>query len=75
MTGWRRESGNQIGHTWQHFRHVTGGSTGSGGTVLYAVSPNGEMRWYRYDGQGEEDPTGNRGWHRKSGSPIGNGWH
>jgi Tachylectin len=75
-SGWARNSGAQIGHSWQHFRHVTGGSTDSAGfgTVLYAISPNGEMRWYRYDGHAEPDPSGHAGWHRNSGNPIGNGW-
>jgi hypothetical protein len=48
--------------------------------VLYGVAENGDLLWYRYQGNGERDPSGhtdpsgNTGWHPNSGNPIGNGW-
>lgn len=73
---WHPNSGHQTGRGWQNFRHVTGGSTDTDGfgTVLYAVAENGDLLWYRYDGHGEQDPTGAAGWRPNSGNPIGNGW-
>ena len=32
------------------------------------------MRWFRYLGNGEADPSGGTGWHSNSGNPIGRGW-
>ena len=75
-TGWAPNSGNPIGNGWGGFTHLTGGSNDSGGfgAELFAVAPNGDMRWYRYDGHGEADQSGATGWHRNSGNLIGNGW-
>jgi tachylectin len=75
-TGWDAKSGNQIGRGWQNFRRLTAGTTDSNGfsTVLYAVAQNGDLLWYRYNGHGENDPTGGTGWDARSGNPIGNGW-
>ena len=42
--------------------------------VFYRVSPNGDLYWYKYEGAGERDPSGNTGWNANSGNPIGNGW-
>jgi hypothetical protein len=67
--GWQPNSGNPIGRGWQDFLHVLGF-----GTVLYAVALNGDLLWYRYDGNGEQDLTGAAGWRPNSGNPIGNGW-
>jgi hypothetical protein len=68
--GWAANSGNRVGNGWQNFLHVLGCGDG----VVLAVQPNGDLLWYRYDGQGEDDPSGALGWHANSGNPIGNGW-
>jgi Tachylectin len=75
-TGWAPNSGSPIGNGWQDFRALFGGSNDSGGfgQVIYAVAQNGDMLWYRYDGNGENDRSGNTGWRPNSGNPIGNGW-
>ena len=39
--------------------------------VQYGVEQNGDLLWYRYDGQGEKDPSASTGWHPNSGNPIG----
>ena len=68
--GWDPNSGNRIGNGWQNFLHVMGCGDG----VILAIQPNGDLLWYRYDGNGEDDPSGALGWHPNSGNPIGNGW-
>ena len=40
-----------------------------------AVDPEGYLRWYCYQGNGEPDVTGSRGWHANSGNRIGRGWN
>jgi tachylectin len=72
--GWQPNSGNQVGNGWQNFRYIFGGSDGAGGRVLYAVKNNGDLLWYRYGGNGEQDPTGTKGWHANSGNQIGRGF-
>jgi hypothetical protein len=57
----------------------SGGSTppGSGAHkdgVIFAVSPNGELHWYRSNGDGNRDISTSSGWHPNSGNRIGNGW-
>ena len=42
---------------------------------IYAVRQDGGLRWYEYNGRGEEDPSGNRGWVPNSGNVIGRGWN
>jgi len=42
--------------------------------VIYAIGNDGLLRWYRYDGTGQQDPTGSTGWAPNSGNQIGNGW-
>jgi hypothetical protein len=75
-TGWHPNSGSVIGNGWAGFTDLTGCSTDRGGfaAMLFAVSENGDMRWYRYDGHGEPDRSGATGWHANSGNIIGNGW-
>ena len=68
-TGWHPSSGNVIGNGWANFQRIVG--TGAG---IFAVEQNGDLRWYRYDGRGEADPSGATGWHANSGNVIGNGW-
>jgi len=74
--GWRPNSGNQIGNGWQHFRHVFGGANDQSGfhQVVFGVARNGDLLWYGYEGQGEQDPSGALGWRANSSNPIGNGW-
>jgi hypothetical protein len=73
--GWHPNSGNVIGSGWDIFRHVFGGSDGSGGYVIYGVENNGNLRWYRYSGNGERDRSGtSAAWHPNSGNIIGVGW-
>jgi hypothetical protein len=43
------------------------------GTIM-GIAPDGDLRWYRYSGQGEHDPSGATGWDPNSGNRIGNGW-
>jgi len=69
-TGWAPNSGNQIGRGWSAgFRDFFGTSG-----VIYAVADDGALRWYRYDGNGEQDPTGGTGWAPNSSNQIGRGW-
>jgi hypothetical protein len=68
--GWNPNSGNSIGNGWQDFRQLLGCGDG----VILGVNQNGDLLWYKYDGNGEHDPSGTRGWHPNSGNPIGNNW-
>ena len=56
-------SGNQIGRGFTDFRHLFGGSTDRGGRarILYGVKNNGDLLFWRYSGNGENDPTGAAG--------------
>jgi hypothetical protein len=67
--GWHPNSGNTIGNGWQNMRHVWGS-----GSEVFAVAPNGDLRWYSYRGTGANDPSGYQGWHANSGNVIANGW-
>jgi hypothetical protein len=69
-TGWAANSGNQIGRGWSATFRTFFGTQG----VIYAVGEDGSLRWYRYDGNGEQDPTGGTGWAPNSGNQIGRGW-
>ena len=75
-TGWGPTSGNEIGHGWQSMQHVFGGvsDVGGFGHIVLAVDSNRDLRWYRYTGNGEADPTGVSGWDERSQNVIGNGW-
>lgn len=74
--GWDPKSGNAIGNGWQDQVHVFGGVTDAGGFAhtVYAVGHDGDMRWFRYTGQGEADINGVLGWGPRSGNVIGRGW-
>jgi hypothetical protein len=70
-------SGNQIGNGFQSIRHLFGGSTDHGGRghIFYVVAENGDLLYFRYDGNGEQDPTGTLGFERPNqGNQIGNGF-
>ena len=69
-TGWASNSSNPIGRGWQNFRQVL--SIGDG--VVLAIKPDGDLLWYRYEGDGEADQTGGTGWASNSSNPIGRGW-
>lgn len=68
---WDRNSSNPIGNGWQGFRNVLGCGNG----VTMAVQQNGDLLWYRYDGDGTADRSGALGWDPGSSSIIGNGFH
>ncbi|MGE3798490.1 MAG: tachylectin-related carbohydrate-binding protein [Thermomicrobiales bacterium] len=68
--GWAPNSGNRVGNGWANFLHVMGCGDG----VVMAIQPSGELLWYQYDGNGEDDVSGASGWHANSGNPIGRGW-
>lgn len=74
-TGWHPNSGSAIGNGWQGFRHLFGGVTDEEGRghVIYAVTRDHNVLWYRYDGEGEPDVSGSSGWHPDSGSLIARG--
>ena len=75
-TGWAASSGNEIGHSWQGMQHVFGGvsDVGGFGHVVFGVDPDANLRWYRYTGSGDADPTGGVSWDPASQSVIGQGW-
>ena len=62
-------SGNQIGNGWQGNLQVFGGADG----VIYVVKPNGALHFFKYQGAGEQDPSGSK-FAPNSGNQIGNGW-
>jgi hypothetical protein len=64
-TGWAANSGSPIGNGWQGFRHLFSGGNG----VIYAVKPDGDLLWYRYQGNGESDRSGATGWAANSANP------
>ena len=69
--GWAPNSSNVIGNSWNNFKFLCGGGDG----VLFAVEPNGDLRWYQYAaGDGVEDRAASRGWSTNSRNVIGNGW-
>ncbi len=74
-TGWAANSGNLIGTGWNNFNQiVVQPASGATPMVIYGVLPNGDLVWHSYAGQGENDPTGSKGWVINSGNRIGNGW-
>lgn len=68
-SGFHPNSGNRVGRGWQNMRHIHGS-----GNVVFAVAEDGNLLWYSYSGNGEDDVTGFLGWHQNSGHPIGRGW-
>lgn len=77
VRGWHPNTGNPIGQGWGHMVHIFGGVNDLGegfGHTVFAVNPEGELRWYHYKGNGEADVTGAAGWHPRSGTIIGTGW-
>ncbi|CAM3594524.1 hypothetical protein GCM10009865_38550 [Aeromicrobium ponti] len=77
--GWHPNSGNVIGSGWKNYRQIfvvprEGPSNDSAQLQIFAVAQNGDLHWYSYNGNGEQDPSGTQGWHQNSGNPIGNGW-
>ena len=69
--------GNVIGRGFHSFRHVfvspREGQTTA--TTIFAVAENGDLRWFQYDGHGEHDPTGARGFGGPNqGNQIGRGF-
>lgn len=68
--GWAGNSRNTIGNGWNTFKFLCGGGNG----VLFGVEPDGDLRWYRYFGDGTADRSGHTGWAHSSGNVIANGW-
>jgi hypothetical protein len=63
--------GNQIGNGFLNLRHIVG----IGGGVFLAVKENGDLLYFRYSGNGEQDPTGTLGFAGNNpGNQIGNGF-
>jgi hypothetical protein len=79
--GWESNSGNIIGNGFGNFLSVVctplAGPTYHTLTpcTLYCIEPNGDLRFYRYVGDGTADRTGRTGWAPNSGNRIGNGWN
>ncbi len=70
-------SGNQIGNGFTDFRHLFGGFTDRGGRarMLFGVKDNGDLLFWRYTGDGEQDPTGALGFDGPhQATQIGNGF-
>lgn len=75
--GWHPNSGHAIGQGWGRLRHVLAfprAGRPSSRLKMLAITEEGDLRWYCYTGNGEEDPSGTLGWHANSGNRIGNGW-
>jgi hypothetical protein len=47
---------------------------GTGDGQVLAIKSDGDLRWYRYTGDGTADQTGATGWEPNSSNPIGRGW-
>lgn len=58
--------GKKVGNGWQNFLQVFSGGDG----VIYAILPNGSLRWYRHTGWLNGENT----WAAGSGGQIGVGW-
>lgn len=44
------------------------------GDAILSVDQDGFLRWFRYEGKGQEDASAGTGWNPNSGNKIGNGW-
>jgi hypothetical protein len=71
-TGWHPNSGNTIGNGFSTYQHIVG--VGRDGIFL-VVEENGDLRYFRYQGMGEHDPSGSSGFLPNTGNTIGNGWN
>ena len=69
-------SGNQIGNGFQNVRHIFGGFAPDGrGRILHVITEDGRLLYFRYDGNGEHDPTGTLGFESPNqGNQIGRGF-
>lgn len=60
--------GNKIvGHGWNAFSQLFSGGDG----VIYALSPNGNLNWYRHEGRWD----GSFEWFRADAAVVGTGWN
>lgn len=66
---WDKQSQNIIGNGWDSFSHVV-----AVGSTIFALTPDGDLRWYQYNGNGTSDKTGSTGWAKNSGTVIARGW-
>jgi hypothetical protein len=70
--GWHPNSGNIIGQGWSEGHRCMAAIS----DIILLASEQGQLRWYRYSGNGERDPDATGlGWHPNSGNVIGRGWH
>ena len=68
----RPTAGTPIGWGWGEFIHVFAGGSGT----IYAVSPDGSLRWYKHlFGSGQTPQAGASIWLAGSGNIIGSGWN
>ena len=85
FVGEGNNSGNQIGNGFQSMRHLFGGVTSHRPPAshrfahhLFTVAGNGDLLFFRYEGNGEQDPSGTLGFtgpsNPNSGNQIGNGF-
>ncbi len=69
---WNAASRHKIGNGWNGFKQVFATSGG----VIYAISPNGDLHWYKHNayrtGQGLETPGA---WDPQGGKVVGTGWN
>lgn len=77
---WETNSGHAIGNGWTNYRLLAKPYEGNAifrddDSAIYAVGPSGDMRWFRYIGDGTEDRSGHTGWTSLSGSTISTGWN
>src|SRR5829696_7374566 len=73
---------SSVAQTTEGFVHVFYGGNGTTAVesglprvgTIFGIAPDGDLHWYRYGGQGEQDPSGALGWDANSGNRVGNGW-
>jgi hypothetical protein len=57
-----------VGSGWAGFKHIFWGGDG----IIYAVTPGGELRWYRH--YGYQTGGGLETWHSSGYKTVGQGW-
>ena len=70
LQSWSPNTGNLIGRGFAHLKQVVGAGDG----VILVVHPDGTLRWFGYDGNGEPDITGAAGFVPNSGNTIRSGF-
>jgi hypothetical protein len=77
--GFEGNQGTVIGNGFHTFPHIfvapRDGETTLPATTIFTVDQQGDLRWFRYTGNGEHDPTGASGFDGPNqGNQIGNGF-